>query len=407
MRPSRLWGQFGWVSAGRIVAALVQAGSMLLLARLISPGLFGWFAAAQGVLLIAQAASSLGLGTFIVRERARNPSGPSVYSALRLNEVTSLIFATTLAAFIAAIAPFEPRLWPFIPLALAAACERSADVWLNVAVADGDARVNTVNLIARRFTAAATFLLLITVVPIDPILAFGSGSLIAAALSWMFARRFIMRRNVFDSSPTSARAILRESRPYWANSIATQVRNLDTTIVLAVTTSAQAGFYGLAARLTTPLRLLPTSLAAVVLPMAARTRRDSLSSLVRVVLVSCICLSIFYIGVFIAIPWAIPAALGAAYSPAIPAVQVTTLGLIAAGCASILNAVLQGVGLGVFASRAAFVMTITCLGGVAAGGAAYGALGASVGLATSYVVQASMLALRLTMYARRREDDCE
>jgi O-antigen/teichoic acid export membrane protein len=387
------------------MAALIQALFMLLLLRSVSPEEFGFFAAVYGVITLAQTTLDLGLPTLVIRERAKNAQNGIVASALKLNNVLSLALAGGLVVvFLILGLVVDARFFLLLPLGIWAAAERNADAWLGVVFADGDAKVNTANLISRRLTNLALFLLFLSTGEMDPVLAFGISSAIAAVASWAFAHIYVARQ-LPEPAPIGPRELVRASWPYWVNSVATQARNLDTAIASILAGTAQAGYYAAAARLTSPLRILPTSLASVLLPASARRTSSSMKSLIFLIGACVAGLGVMYALLALLVPWAVPVFLGEQYVAGIPALQITMVGLIFASAASLLGAPLQGVGLKKYVALIAVVTTVTCLIGVAIGAYLYGAVGAAAGLSVSYLIQSIALLLRLVLFISRKESN--
>lgn len=403
VKPYRVGRQFVWVSGGRVLAAVLQALSMVLLVRSVSPAEFGFFAATYGVITIPQTLMDLGLPTLVIRERAKDSSARVVTAALQLNNrlaavmAVALLLALTVLGFTA-----NSQFLLLLPFAIWAAAERNADAWLGVVFADGDAWVNTLNLVGRRLGNLALFTVLTTSTGLDPVLAFALSSAGAAVVSWSFAHRYVAPRLPAPTAMT-ARSLVAQSYPYWINSVATQARNLDTAVASIVAGTGQAGLYAASSRLTNPLRILPTSLASVLLPAASKRTSRTMGPLVTLVGASTAGFAALYGVLALVIPLGVPLVLGEDYRGAVPALQITALGLIFASAASLLGAVLQGVGLKSTVATAAVVTTATCLVGVALGGATAGATGAAVGLAASYVLQSGALLGRLVLFSHRKE----
>src|SRR5699024_7449831 len=131
------------------------------------------------------------------------------------------------------------------------------------------------------------------------------------------------------------RAVLDLARPYWINTLAVQLRNLDAGIVGAMASPGVAGYYASASKLTSPLRMLPTSLAVVILPHAARTRRDSAKTIANLVLLSGALVGIIYISLIFLVPWLVPIFLGSEYQPSIVPLQIVLMGLVFAAFTSL------------------------------------------------------------------------
>ncbi|WP_182623257.1 lipopolysaccharide biosynthesis protein [Clavibacter phaseoli] len=401
----RIRSQFAWISVGRIVAALLQAATMLLLVRSLPPEQFGFFAAVLGLLAVPQVLFDLGLPTLVIRERARDRLDGSVTAALRLNTGLAITLATCLGALGVALALLvDARYWSLLPLAVWAAAERSADTWLGVVLADGDARINTTNLVVRRVATMGLFLAS-TIVPIlEPMLAYSVAVAASAVGSLVFAYVYVARR-LAPSDGSRMRVLLSRSYPYWINSVAAQAQNLDAAITSALAGPLQAGFYATSARLTNPLRILPASLATVLLPVAAKKTSRTLRGVLLLISGASGLFALLYLLLFAAVPFLVPFALGSAYQGAVVPLQITAIGLVFASCAALLGAVLQGVGKKNFVATISVLSTMICLAGVALGAVTNGATGAALGLASAYLVQCVALLIRLSRFVRRKEDN--
>ncbi|OUE09004.1 colanic acid exporter [Clavibacter michiganensis] len=388
---------------GKIVAALIQAATMLLLVREVSPAEFGFFSAAYGVITIPQTLLDLGLPSLIVRERARDARAGIVTTALKLNNVLSLLMSLLLlgTGLFLAVA-VDSDYWLLLPFALWAAAERNADAWLGVVLADGDSWINVTNLVLRRLGSLVFFVLLTRLTTMEPVLSLAVAFAVGAVLSWLFAHLFVARR-LAPASPMPLKSLVRMSYPYWIDSVASQARNLDVAFTSIVAGSAQAGFYAASARLTNPLRILPNSLATILLPAASRRDSTSIGGLLKLVLLATAGFAVLYGTGAALVPWAVPVFLGSDYSGAIVALQVTCFGLVFASAASLLSTLLLGIGRKHFVAGTAVLSTVLCLVCVLIGALTMGAVGAALGLAVSYAAQSFVLLVRLLMFIARRE----
>jgi O-antigen/teichoic acid export membrane protein len=400
MGRKKIATQFAWVSIGRLAGALIQAVTMLLLARDLGPKSFGLFSAAFGTAIVFQASLDLGVATLVLKERSANAQSTLIYSALRLTDSLGLalfiLAATLLLGFGLLVDPFFLLL---LPLAAWAAAERQADVWLSVPLADGDARINTQNLLLRR---VATLLLYVGGLStgIQPAFAFSAGMAITAVLSYTFVRKLVIQRINTEGVRTPVRAIVRQSWPYWLNSIGVQARNLDTLIVSTVAGAGQAGYYAATSRATGPLRILSTSMATVMLPASTSKSPRDTRRLLRVVGIFAVFSCALYGSLVVFVPVAVELFLGEIYHEAILPLQIVLAGLVFAGLASLFTSMLQGVGLQLFVAKTAVITTIVCLIFVSFGGSTAGAIGAAIALAASFVVQAIILATQVIRYTR-------
>lgn len=404
MAEVRIAKQFVWVSGGRLLGALIQLVTLIAVARDAGPSAFGSFSVVYGLAIVLQAAFDLGISTFTVRERAANPQSPVVAHALRFNTYTTLaLFSCGLVILLAAGVWINPAYMFMAPLCVWMAAERNADTWLGIALADGDAHINTVNLLGRRTFALGLYLALIAV-SIHPLLAISIAFSASSLLFLGVVRRTLKSRvgRVGPFSYSDARAILTQARPYWINTVATQLRNLDAVVVTSVAGSVQAGFYGLASRATSPLRILSTSMAAVMLPTAARKDSGSIGVLLRQIVVFAASLSVLYGSFIVVIPRLVPSVLGQSYEGAIVPLQIVVGGLVFAALASLLGSVLQARGLQWYVANAAMWMTALCLVLGIGGSILWGAIGAAVALSLSFVVQSLILGIK-TMHIYNRE----
>jgi O-antigen/teichoic acid export membrane protein len=378
------------VSLGRIAAALIQAGTVVLVARNATTSEFGVFAAAYGVVIVAQVLSDFGLSTFITQERSRSIDSPLIRGAIRLNGI--IAFLALLGGLLAcvALAPFtDGYSLIFIPYVVWTLAERNAAVWLAVAFADGDAWLNMTNLVARRLLTLVGLLALVAL-GVDAVLAFGIAAAVAGVCSLVVARLYV-RRRLRGGASRDSRAILRSSIPFWSNLIAGQLRNLDVLVAGVSIGATQAGLYGAGARITGPLRILPDALASALLPAASRENfRPSPRLLRQIGVFSLVATAFGVVGVLV-VPYVVQPLLGAQYAGAEAVIQLTVLGLPFASLVSVEASLLQGLGLKAYVARVAFAATALCLCGVAVGGLLGGAVGAMIGYTAGVLGQAIVL----------------
>lgn len=399
MGRKKLASQFAWVSIGRLMGALIQAATMLLLARDLGPHGFGIFSAVFGTVIVFQAALDLGIATMIVKERAANPDSPVIHAALRVTD--RMAFAITGAVGLPILVLggiFDSFFYTLLPLAVWAACERHTETWLSVPLADGDARINTQNLLVRR-TVTALLYIGAVLVGIDPALAFSTSMSLTAIISLIVIRKIVLARIVPASEPLAFSKIVQSSWPYWINSLGTQARNLDTLVVSTVAGASQAGFYAATSRATGPLRILSTSLATVLLPASASTGRKQLRGLFRIIWAMTIICGLIYGSLIVFVPTVVELFLGDVYQGAVLPLQIVLAGLVFAALSSLFTSLLQGAGLQYFVAKTAVATTSVCLVFVGIGALTAGAVGAAIALSFSFVFQSAILAVRVAKYA--------
>ena len=403
MNSRRMLAQFGSVVSGRILSAALQGVLLVLIARAITPGQFGLLSATLGASLLAQAMFDGGLTPLILRERAIRPDSALVAAALRLNGYLSIALFLTAALVLTVLGWLvEPDILLLLPLALWMSAERSVEAWLGVVFADGDTRANFSSAVGKRLLSVLLFLVLERVTP-SPLLSFAIASAVPSALSAVLTRRYVARRLGPLGDQVSMIGLLREAWPFWLNSMATQANNLDVSIATMAAGSYQAGIFATASRLTSPLRILPTSMARAILPAASRdanpaTRRHLMTYAAGML----IAMSIIYLSLCFSVPALVPLALGSQYEPAIRPLQVVLLGLPFAAGTSLAGALLQGAGLRHYVASVSLTTTALYLPLVAVAMIGWGAIGAAIALAGSYLIQFGLLLSRVIRLERSR-----
>lgn len=382
--------QFFWLSTGRISAAGMQAVLLMVAARLVAPSEFGLLSVVVGVATVVQTAGEFGLATYIARERARDPDSAGIATALRFNAVTTFGLALFIALLICGAGLLiSPTYYLMLPLCIWASSERNTEAWLQLCVADGDIWHNVVNLNVRRLSAIA-LLLAFVAISIEPLLAYSLGVAIAAIGAQLWVRKSLKRRVDF-SHIGKFRAVLSESRHYWAVSVGAQVRNLDVVVVASIAGATASGFYAAASRITSPLRIIPGSFSGLLLPRAVREwqRNHSFVNLRRPLILTIIGLTGMYILIGILIPFAVPLLLGREYDGAILSMQIVAFGLPFAAGVTIVTSLFQAAGQRQTMARITWVFTIGLFPVLWLGAEIAGAEGAALGLGVINLVQLS------------------
>ncbi|SEL64552.1 Membrane protein involved in the export of O-antigen and teichoic acid [Blastococcus sp. DSM 46786] len=383
--------QFAWLTVSRLLAAGLQAVSLLVLARFASVPEFALVAGFLGLAAFAQMAVDFGLSTLAIRERAADPSSDLPAACMALHAKISIALSLlTLAVFLLLGLIANDVFLALLPLGLWIGADRSADAWAALWVADGYASRSALSVVIRRATTLGGFATLAWL-GLDAVLAFASASGLVSVAAAVIVRRAVSVRLAPRASESKTRLVAK-GRSFWVNSAVTQARNVDVALTGALVGAVEAGLFAIPARLTGPLRLVSASLATVLLPAAARARSSAeVTRLLRISAVAWLALSVLYVGCAAVVPAVLPVVLGEAYSGAVVPLQVTLVGLAAASAASLLNALLQGLG-----RQRAVALTSTATTGfyiafVGAGAIVNGAIGAAVGGAVAYLVQACLL----------------
>lgn len=391
LRHSRLVRQFATLLGGRFVAAGIQAVSIYLLARWSNLEDFGTLSAALGVAVTLQAAGDAGATTFIVRETAaRGPNRHVAYAELLSRLVMGAIALSTVLFILVLYAAFGRHYLVLLPLTAWMALDRSSDIRSAIARGQGDVRVGTTNVVARRLTQLALFTFAYWV-GLETSWAYSlslpAGSALVLIAMW---RKLPSPPAVPLRTMRLKHAFLR-CRPYWAHSTATQLRNLDAAIVAAVAGPVQAAYYGVGARLMTPLRMVPATLATALLPHLVRRGGPGRKDVTFGVGVSAL-ISIPYLLLVVASPWAV-AHLGTEFAGATVPLQIMCFGLAGASFISIFNAILQARKQARLVAKISIFTVLLLLLLVAVGALTNGAFGAAAGFMVATLVQAAMVFL--------------
>jgi O-antigen/teichoic acid export membrane protein len=394
--------QLVWVTAGRILAALLQAVLLVLAARALKVADFGHLMAFVGVVALAQVLVDCGVSIFVTRERAATPESGRVTAGLRFTVVSSTLLMIVLATGIALAAVLVSSVyWSMLPLVAWAAGERNADTRLSVAFADGDVHVSVLNLVTRRTCTILLFVIALAA-DVPALLAFSVASAVTALGSATFANIYI-RARVTAASSISFRELLRLARPFWVSNIASQARNLDAVLVSAFAGATQTGLYSSGSRLVNPLQILPASLASILLPASARSldSRRVLARLLALTLVVVVGLTVVYAAIFAATPWLVREGLGARYDGSGTVIRIILLGLPFASATALFTSILIGRGYGRSVAFVSSITTTCCLAGICVVAPFAGASGAAAVLSASFVVQ--VLAMGVPMRRLWRE----
>lgn len=390
--------QFSWIAIGRVFSAALQFLTFVLLANRVEPAEFGIIAAVVGAAVVPQAFLDFGIGTYIVSTRASDHADPRVTYALKLNNRISLAFASMAVVVLLVLGILlDPIFISICPLALWAAGEKNADTWLGVAIADGDTHLNLIGLIGRRI-ASVLLLILGFALNLDPAFAYASAMALAAVGAACFAQ-VVVHRRLPPQPAGSFRETLQASRPFWLHSFATQLRNVDAAVVAMVGTPAQAGYYAVASRISGPLRLVPTSLASVLLPAVAKERRVSRRTL-KLVIATLVCMGVLYGLIAATAPMIIPMLMGVAYRDSVPPVQAMCIGLIFGAAASMFAAILQGLGEQKYVALCSVVSSLACIPAIIFGTLWLGATGAAIGMISSFLLQSMLFLVKIVQRGR-------
>jgi len=390
--------QFSWILVGRLAGAVIQALSLMLVARWSGPQAFGLFSSIYGIAIVIQTVVDFGLTTHITRLRAADPGSGDIGAALRLGRNITILTTVVGTGFLVAAGFVAPSLFPLVLLPLWMSSEKQVEAWLAVALADGNTWQNASSLVFRRI-GALVVLVAGYFLGLDPVMTYVFGLALFSLLAWALA--YYMTDGVHSGATVPVRRLLKAGRPYWVNSLSVQARNFDVSIVALVTTPVAAGYYAAASRLTTPLRMVPTSFAAVLLPATTRSTRGNARPFIKAIAAMTALTTVMYVGLAVALPILVPVILGPSYEPASTVIQIVCFGLIAAAITSQFNALMQGWGYLRPVAVIATCTTVYCLVAIVVLAIPYGAVGAGIALASSYVIQLVLQIATMIILSKR------
>lgn len=383
-----LINNLAWIAASRLVAALLQAVSLILVARVAGPANFGLLAVFFGLIIVFQAVFDFGISAYVTRLRAATPGSPLIVQALKIYQRLGLLLCLTLVTVAIAVALFGGRAWwLLLALGMAGYVERQSDVRLALAIADGDVWKNSLCLVVRR-SLTALLLLICLQFDVDAVFAFGVSSLIASIVSFWLSRRLVLLQPLNGKvGLPEFRTIYGISKNFWANSIGVQLRNLDVILVAAIVSPISAGYYSAIARSLNPLMLLSSSLSTVLLPIATRTGGLWTRSLAIPVGTVTLGMSTIFVFMSIYADKLVLFMFGVEFSPAVPGFRIVLIGLIFASFSSIQTSLLQARGVERGVGRISIMSSVAALTFVFIGVSIAEVTGAASGLAFSHILQ--------------------
>ncbi|WP_136585955.1 lipopolysaccharide biosynthesis protein [Microbacterium hydrothermale] len=389
--------QFVQLFVARTCASLFQVLAILYLARLVGPSELGPVVAFVGVGAFLAAVSDLGIGTYLLKERAATPHSPLIRPALKTNDVLTLalIVGGVASALVLGLGTAEAIL-----LGVWIGLEKNTDTHLSIPTADGAVGVVSAINFVRRLVGLVLFVLL--ALAVAPVLAFCIAQLVGAVYGVSHAH-LVLRRSTHSVSGVSrpSRQALRGSFPFWVAVTSAQVRELDSAIVGAVAGPAAAGLYGAGARLSRPALLVASALATVLLPSAtkggAAVARKAARGLYLLTLLGGV---MGIIAALLAEPL-LPLLLGDDFSGAIPATQVLLISMSVVALCSPLGGLIQARGGERYTAANGVIFAVVTVVGLTIGSSVAGPLGAAVGVSVSYAMKFASLAIKLHSLNRR------
>lgn len=382
------------VLASRIVSAALTAVGLAVLGRAAGPAEFGTFAAILAVVTAVTTLSDRGYQTLAVRLHARTELRDDSLTtmALQRRQTTLVSLGQGVVLGAAAWAGWLPE-WSLLMVGWQW-FEKEIRGGLGIALAQGRSTLQLATLAGNRVAALVLFLL--TMLVLDPIVAFLASATVVASLSlWLLYGKLPPYPR--GPSPHLDRDMRVRARHYWVASMSAQVRSMDVTLVSLFSGPLQAGLFSLPSRVSSPLKIAASSLSNVALPAASRQDHAELRALrtvvIRVTVLSTAGLAL--IGTF-AEPLVV-FVVGEQYLGSVTPLRILLVGLAVNIPGSYLSGVMQGLGRERDIARLGVVLAAATLALVPAGAVIWGANGAAVGITAVYLLQ-----FLLVMLLRKR-----
>jgi O-antigen/teichoic acid export membrane protein len=257
----------------RLFAMLANAGSYVYLARFLGPFRFGAAAAAVGVVLVLQGVLDLGGSTLVTRDASESSPSENLGIALRYRWYLShtWLYLSVVTLIVALASRSETSLLVVCGLWVLAGIYESLFVGLLLGLGRTSA-AGYVGLIEK-----LTSLGLILGMPlfIDPgvtdfIAAFAAGAVVASAVGRALTRHEC--RLALSAAPSLSTTRLRRGMSFMAGNLGAQLQNLDVPLVAWLAGAASAGLLAAPSRLTSPLGLLASSAATIILVQRRHTQ---------------------------------------------------------------------------------------------------------------------------------------
>lgn len=385
--------QFSALLLSRGLSSLIQAVSLLLFVRWAGAEAFGFIAVITSVAAVLYTLSDWGAGIHIPRSRAKQ-SDDLVAGGLAVSVIGNTVAAVLLTtAVLAAVIWGGVNVWlVLIPLALAA--EQCTEAGLTVSVADRVKRVVFISLLIRRLVMLVLFVGLCWLTD-DPLMAYGVASLASAVAGTVHAGLDLRRRLHGVAKARVRLQLWKEFSPFVLENVSSATRNLDTTIVAALTSVQATGFYSAAFRLTKPLNQIGGAATAVLVPHASRSSLADVKRAARKLSTAGgLGIILALIGGLFAEPILV-LLLGDEFAVAGPVFAWALISIVPVCLAPSLGGLLQGHGYQKFVAVNGIVFAVFTLAGIFWATMVFGIAGAASALAVSYFLKSLVLALRI------------
>ena len=306
-------GKFGAPLLARVGATVLQAVTMILLARDLGPAEFGPFASSLGIGAVL--GSLLGFGSSAQALRLLATPRPEGLAATLL--LLRLGTAAVVAAAVLAVGWGGPRETIILAAVYATTeviCELAQSIML------GMKRTVLAHLaIVLRRALPVALLLAGAVLHADAALGLSAGWILSTVITMAFCFSLLGR-------PIAVATAVRSGVHFWSSTALVKLQNLDVVLLQAVGAPALVGQYAAAARVVNPLNLFTATLLSILTPKLASAADAEERALVfrqgRLALLG------YFAALVAAAPlayWLGPALLGEEYRPAAPLFAAFTI----------------------------------------------------------------------------------
>jgi O-antigen/teichoic acid export membrane protein len=372
-----IFKQFSLVVLGRVFAAMAQAAAIVMLARWSSPEIFGSVVAVQTLFFALTSVLSFGFPQYIGVLRARNPDSRVVDGIYRVNQKYSWITSALSVAVLLGLAVFDSTYLAFLPLGLSLGLQRNGSILDSLAIADGQVTLFSSNLVLRRVVMLTVFVGLYRL-QVDVALAYCTAVFLAEVIYNARMRATCIYRPR-DQSRIGLRPVFRESKHFWIDAMSGQLRLLDVAAISIVLGPLAAGYLAVPSKIASPLMLLPSSFATLLLPRVSAGNSKTAQRGIGLAVGVTIMISVLLIGLSLNLEKFITQVLGESYLPAAPVTRIYFIGFVGLCIIYMVGAVLQGLGLYSAVGRNSVVFSVLSIVFLSAGGYVFGIEGAAWG----------------------------
>lgn len=300
------------IALSRVVAALVQFGTLALIARSFGVADFGRFAIVMSLVLVSMSFLELGLGNRALRVIADDRQAASITTILLVRIVTNTVVLVLVLAIATTLALLETPLTALVILYITG--DLFGNLGQSILIGLRRERSAALLLLTRRL---ATLLVLLVGATYATGEMYAYFALALTGLLGYVMTPALLRRSI--SRPTNPARFIWTNRHYLSASLAGNLQQSDTLLLGLLASPQLAGLYGAATRLASPVNLLPSAiLQSVVPPLAAET--DPLEKLKKFhkVRTAMLMMSVAILATTPLVPWAFVALFGESFADASP-----------------------------------------------------------------------------------------